>query len=203
MTSMRRKGQGGAGGFSLIELMLVVAIIGITVGIALPVIGNYLRMYAVRAASASVANEIQAARNQAIKRNANYGVAFAILSNNSYRYYGRDATGMQSAPSGLQPAARRNLNDAITDGLAGTLRTLPADFRFRAQGAAGNGICFDRLGMGHLYGTAQCVTDPTVPVVNYLLDVGGLDVQLVIERISNTNITRTIVISSGGRVFQP
>jgi prepilin-type N-terminal cleavage/methylation domain-containing protein len=209
---MRRNGKQGAAGFSLVELMVVMAVIGIVAGTAIPAISNYLRTYAVRAASASVTQEIQTARAQAIKRNANYGVGFAILSNRTYQYYGRDAQGMTNAPSGLPPGTRRNLGScppgpaacAVTDGLAGPLRTLPPDFRFRVAGAAGAGFCFDRLGMRQAYGTSQCANDDGVPAVNYwTANASGSEVWLVIERISNTGINRTIVVASGGRVFQP
>src|SRR5205809_1060628 len=166
MTSMRQKVQNGVSGFSLIELMIMVAIIGITVGTALPVISNYLRMYTIRGARTGVAGEIQAGRVQGIKRNANNGVAFFACNSpctvpaplacppnaSCYMYFGEDAPGLTTAPSGLAPNARRNLTQSVQDGIAGTLRTLPTGYRLRVVGA-GNGFCCDRLGMRRGLGT--------------------------------------------------
>jgi prepilin-type N-terminal cleavage/methylation domain-containing protein len=220
MTSMRRKAQSGIGGFSLIELLVVIAIIGITVGTALPVIGNYLRMYTIRGARTSVAGEIQAGRVQGIKRNANNGVAFFACNSpctlpagltcpanaSCYMYFGEDAPGLTTAPSGLPPNSRRNLAQSVQDGLAGTLRSLPTGYQFQV-GGAGNGFCFDRLGMRRDFGTPQCPTVADVPAGNFLVAAPAPnapgDVQLVVIQMNNANITLPIVIGTGGRVSQP
>ena len=63
-------------GFTLVELLVVVAIIAIMAAISLPFIVGYLRHYKIRGASQEVAKEIQAARGKAISKNVNFGVVF-------------------------------------------------------------------------------------------------------------------------------
>lgn len=189
----------GERGFSIIELMMVVAVIGILAAVSGPPILNYLRVYGVRSAAALVAGEVQTARTQAIKRNTNNGVVFVILSPTTYRYFGQDAPGMTSAPSGLAPAQRRNMAQSELDGLAGTIRTLPRDTRFRT-GGAGSAFCFDRLGMRQSMGSVQCPAVADIPAGNYLV-APGADTQIIIERETLTAVTRTVTIGSGGRVI--
>src|SRR5262245_44460033 len=76
----------GEAGFSLIELLAVVGIIAIMAAVSVPAIGRYIRNYQIRGATQQVASEIQTARNKAIMKNTNRGVAFLTLDDKSYRW---------------------------------------------------------------------------------------------------------------------
>ena len=49
-------------GFSLVEMVVVVAIVAVMAAVALPNIGGYIRTYTIRGAAQSVSGEVQAAR---------------------------------------------------------------------------------------------------------------------------------------------
>ncbi|HSP14230.1 MAG TPA: GspH/FimT family pseudopilin [Thermoanaerobaculia bacterium] len=63
-------------GFSLIELLIVVAIIGLTAGVATPHAQSLRRRAAVRATVAEIRAMFRAARSRAVTRSANAGVKF-------------------------------------------------------------------------------------------------------------------------------
>jgi prepilin-type N-terminal cleavage/methylation domain-containing protein len=63
-------------GFSLIELVMVVAIAGILAAVAIPIALSSLRAYALRSAITSVSGAIQSNRYQAIFHGCPYQVAF-------------------------------------------------------------------------------------------------------------------------------
>ncbi|HZO09981.1 MAG TPA: prepilin-type N-terminal cleavage/methylation domain-containing protein, partial [Myxococcota bacterium] len=73
-------------GFSLVEMLIVVAIIAVMAAIALPNIGNYIRNYRIRGAAQNVASLLQSARGKAIATNTNGGVSFFVVDDDSYRF---------------------------------------------------------------------------------------------------------------------
>lgn len=67
-----------AGGFTLVEAAIVIAIIGIVSAAALPNVGSYLESGRSRAAARSVADAFSVARAQAIRTGNNHIVFFSI-----------------------------------------------------------------------------------------------------------------------------
>ncbi len=60
-------------GFSLVELIIGVAILGVLLAIAMPAFSNWLRNAKVRTAAESVQNGLQLARAEAVRRNTTVG----------------------------------------------------------------------------------------------------------------------------------
>jgi type IV fimbrial biogenesis protein FimT len=73
---------GGARGFTLIELVIVVAVILLISAMAAPVARNMVRNYRLNAASSAVASAIQASRYQAIMVGCPYTLALTKASQN-------------------------------------------------------------------------------------------------------------------------
>lgn len=69
-----------AGGFTLIELLVAVTIIGILLALAAPSFTKMLERNRLRGAAEQVFTDLQLARTEAIKRNANVFVTFASVS---------------------------------------------------------------------------------------------------------------------------
>jgi len=61
-------------GFSLIELMIVIAIIGVAAGVALPSMRDFMRLSEVKAAATEVVGAMATARNEAMKFGNNVGL---------------------------------------------------------------------------------------------------------------------------------
>ena len=65
-------------GFSLVELLLVMAIIAIMIAMAIPQGINYVRNYRITGAGQNIATQFQSARSQAIKRNSRRGIVLVF-----------------------------------------------------------------------------------------------------------------------------
>jgi len=67
-----------AAGFSIIELMIVVALIGVVLMLGVPSIAEFLQSQQIRVASDAVLNGLQVARAEAIRRNLSVEVAISV-----------------------------------------------------------------------------------------------------------------------------
>lgn len=135
-------------GFTMIELLVVVAVIVIMAAVAIPNIARFLRTYRVRGAATEIAGEIQAARNKAISKNANAAVVFTVLDSDSYRIYVPDLNPRDLVPP--PPESR------------GAVKDLPQGMNFLPGRASATfppvkAIGFDRLGRMCHVGDANCV----------------------------------------------
>lgn len=194
-------------GFTILEILIVVAIILIMSAVAAPSISRTIRNYTIRGAADGVATEIQTARMRAIKKNVNFGTVFVVLSDRTYQYYLEDT----------QPAGgRSNYPDVVPENM-GPIRTLPIGVLFDPNPAGAtqdDGFRFNRLG-------AMCDPDDAtsplacpdlaplgvpVPGPNYV----GFDTAAgvpVAQRGAvigltqpDTGLSRRVVVNFGGRI---
>jgi prepilin-type N-terminal cleavage/methylation domain-containing protein len=201
--------QRASGGFSLVELLVVVAIIAIMGAVAAPGIARYVRTYKIRTAAQEVASAIQQARGAAISRNVNYGVLFMVLDAGSagnptngvaYRYVIEDNVMGNVGGGQRSPTTAALLGNTAQ---LGPLHMLPADITFVAPTAGAlndRGVRFTRLG-------TMCdpdIADASCPALdagtNYLhVDAAAGKAYATLQE-ARTGLTSQVGVAPGGRV---
>jgi prepilin-type N-terminal cleavage/methylation domain-containing protein len=187
-------------GYSLVELLVVAAIIGIMAAVAYPNIGRYIRNYKIKGAAQEVAGELQSARSKAVMTNSNLGVSFVVLDQDTYRFVLEDL----AAPERFGPV--RNLPSGVVF-LVSTLSDPGPPLRFLRLGgfcnpAASAGTCdhgpvpvSDRS-----QASEASLIDTSTAHKNYIGAESATGTMVVRLRETSTQLERTVRIAPGGRV---
>jgi type IV fimbrial biogenesis protein FimT len=163
-------------GFSLVELVVVIAIIGIVMGVALPMYQTWIRNTQIRTAADSIQNGLQLARTTAVQRNAQTEFVFTaadpISANGSA---GASVAGqnwmVRFSDISLPAASRFVQGRAIVEGSRNVQITKPqATFAFSSLGRLVSPPAAGQL-------TIQ-VTDPNLSAgdvrsLNIVIEIGG------------------------------
>jgi prepilin-type N-terminal cleavage/methylation domain-containing protein len=207
-------------GFSLIELLVVVAIILIGSAIALPMMLDYIRTARLRGGTSEVMAEIQRTRTEAVMKNVNLGVVFSIEHDATtnrptwYRYFIED--GLITPADALAMGATANRGTRITRSnalstpaveqvQAGPLRRLPEGIEFSGAcpGLAANAsnMRFSRLGaVCRPGGSTACASfDSGTGGTNYIAFAGDGTASLCIAD-TRRGAANVVNISPAGRI---
>jgi len=120
-----------AAGFTLIEIMIVVALVAVMAGISTPVVAGAMARYNVTSAAQQVASTIRSARFQAVGRNARLRIVFT----SSTRQYSRQVWDpVDAAWEGVTQAGNAG-TDAATLPVGVSFATgVPANLEFGTDG---------------------------------------------------------------------
>ncbi len=102
----RQKGTPSDHGFTVIELIVVLAVALIVMGVALPNMISWLPNYRLSSGARQVAGDLQLARMKAISQNTKYRLNFGVLPSTSYTFEKDDGgfateSGPFSLPDGI------------------------------------------------------------------------------------------------------
>ena len=115
-----------ARGFTMIELLVVVGIIGLAAATALPNLAGYMRASRIRSAQDSVAGALQRARNLAIMKNTQMGITFITENDTTYWVHVEDT--IAGVTAGNVGFTRQGVDFAAPNAVLSTRYVLP-EFR--------------------------------------------------------------------------
>jgi len=204
-------------GFTLIEILVVIAIIAIVSAASIPMGMNFVKNYKVTGAVQNVAAQMQMSRGQAVKRNTNRGILlnFNYPQPGMYQFTSLDPSPVTNdwdgafypifAPRvfnetlvnyGAVPTPPNNVADPDRpNGILsphGVPNPLPTDLQF--DPGAFNALLFRADGSVRAVNAAG---NPNAAAVSVL----GVDNFQVVLRDRTTNIVKTLTISKNGRVL--
>lgn len=130
-----REGRPTAGGFTLIEVMVAVAIVGIIVAIALPPFVNWRNSLGYRQTARGMTAMLREARSLAVTRNRQHLVVFKPNSSSYTLLRGNRAHNTQAAGWTREEVRKIGANAAIRTGSGGTSRD-NLSVRFNPDGTA-------------------------------------------------------------------
>ena len=201
-------------GFSLIEVMTVVTIIGILAAISFPAISSYVRNYQIQGGAQQVTSEVQLARTKAIMRNVNRAAVFMVLPDANpanpptrFQWLMPDQSILKVTDPRLPAGGFRNVGDLQADpAQVGPIHILPQGLQFVANGTRG-GVGFNRLGaqcdlVGSACGT-PLIDDTGATMCPNCVAFNPLTGQSTVTILQPlTGLQKTIVVEAGGRVMQ-
>ena len=142
---------GGVGGFTLLELMVVVALVGIMAAIAAPSMRKTVPRMKLRSAAEQLANDLQFARLKGISGNYKTQILFDTAANTYTRYLDTDRDGTLGEAGEADITAR-----TMPSGIAFTIASTVANVTFDPTGSADD----ETLGAGDMTVTLQTSTTP-------------------------------------------
>lgn len=84
---------GHAGGFSVVEMLIVIGLVGLLVAIGIPALDVWLERYRVRTAAQQIGANLQLQRMRAVSRNRQFSIAFDQAGGTYTLFDGRPDTG--------------------------------------------------------------------------------------------------------------
>jgi prepilin-type N-terminal cleavage/methylation domain-containing protein len=92
----KRHNRRGEAGFSLIELLIVLVLLGLVIGIGMPRMQDWLDRYRVRTAAQSLAADMQLQRMRAVSRNTTHAIVFDAVAGTYLLWEGDPVNGLNT-----------------------------------------------------------------------------------------------------------
>ena len=123
----------GERGFSLIEVIVVVALVGLLAAVGVPSMQDWLDRYKVRTAAEQLASLIQLQRMRAVSQNTDFSIDFDANAGTYTLYQGNTATGTT-----LEPQAHTLPMGVMFSGNADPVDVPSDEMIFHADGSLNN-----------------------------------------------------------------